>query len=267
MPRRIEAGYGPVITSAVRVADAADPGDGRGSRLLSRGRGLSRVRELDPAGRRPAFGPAPDGAGGGRAPGQPPAPSQSRHRHERRGLGAVRRRRLGVRRAASARHGPGHPGRQHVAGRRSAAGRLEQARSLEGLLRPRPRPLPPGRRGARRRLQRRPALVPEPGDHGALARRLSDGQERGGGGGRRERSGLQPPGTPRGRRIGDAGTGRAEPEPDDRGAGRPLRRRDHRPGNARTRALDGRGRAGAGARHRPPGPRTRMRSASPSPRR
>ena len=30
VPRRIEAGYGPVITSAVRVADAADPGAGEG---------------------------------------------------------------------------------------------------------------------------------------------------------------------------------------------------------------------------------------------
>ena len=191
---------------------------------------------MDAAGRGHPTGSGPS-SGDGRSPPARAAGSRQRE-HRRRGVEGARRLPLLLRCATAADHGPRRPGRSHVARRGPARGRLAQGQRLARLLRARACEGPRAGGRARRRVPRQPALDAQPRDHRPPARGLPDGPVRRRGRGRFLRPGVQPSRPARGRRRGDAGTRRRQPEPHDRRSRRPLRRRDAR------------GRAGAGGAQR-----------------
>ena len=123
-------------------------------------------------------------------------------------------------------------------------------------------------RRARRPVPGQPDLAPEPRHHRAPARRMPHGAHgrRGRGGPLRPR--VQLPRAPRRGRVGDARAGGRQPEPDDRRARRPLRRRDDRGSARRGDPAGAPGGLGGGGARRPPRRRPgRARCGSASPRR
>ena len=175
---RIEPGYGPVITSAVRVADELD-GDGRRPRLLHRGRRLSRVRHLDAAGgRRSRRSLRAWRRRCSRASSTRVLRRDTRHRSSAEVSALLGDCRLPSGRAAAARYGARRPRRPDVARRRPPEVDWQQARRaraeyFDARSRDSSQDGSPSELGGD--FLDNPLWLPEPGDHRPPARRLPDG--------------------------------------------------------------------------------------------
>ena len=221
-PRPLDAEFGPVITSAIRVPDALDGGEGRGfyvedagfpqfmSWIIQTTQGPGALWRYRKLAARILLSLCC--AASRRATSPPRSPSSSRTSRVSAGSLPL----LGMGRDIP-------DGTFTLTDDEQAPARLGEGQ-VGPVLRPARRLLERHRQGARREVPAQPHLVSGPAHHRAPARRLPDGADGGGRRRRRVRRGLRLPGLHDRGRLRDAGAGRAEPVADDCGARRPLRR-------------------------------------------
>ena len=223
-PRALESSIGPVITSAIRMADEVDGTGvhGRGFYVEDGGNPafLNYLMESTSA-------PSLAYRSGkfilqrmiAHASGNP------RSHYSAAGRGALRRQRRGRDDSPGPCHGPRHPRRGDVAPRRRPRAQLDH-RFVSGVLRPRRNDPGPHRPRPWRQVSQHPLMAVQAGDHGPSTRRMPNGARRERRSRRQLGRGVQLPGDVRVGRVGHARPDRPEPVAHHRSLRRPSSGRD-----------------------------------------